>query len=91
MRSAGIVPKSTVGKMSTPRRAIETFSARPGSSLLLAVLVLAIAGLFVGGLIPKSQKYIAGHEWYMAALCVAGAAFLTYCAVLGIRRGRNEP
>ncbi len=81
----------TARRMATARRAIEAFSARPWASLLLAVLVLAIGALFVSGLLPKSQKYMAGHEWYMAALCFAGAAFFTYCAVLGIRQRRDNP
>jgi len=77
--------------MSTARRAIGTFSARPWASLLLAVVVLVIGALFVSGLLPKSQKYVAGHEWYMAALCFAGAAFFIYCAVLGIRQRHEKP
>jgi len=76
--------------MAMARRAIETFSVRPWASLFLAVLVLAIGALFVSGLLPKSQKYMAGHECYMAGLCVAGAAFFTYCAVLGIRQRHNK-
>jgi len=77
--------------MASARRAIEAFSARPWASLLLAVLMLAIGALFVSGLLPKSQKYIADHEWYMGALCLAGAAFFAYCAVLGIRQRHNMP
>lgn len=76
------------------RRAVETFSARPWASILLAVLLLAIGALFVSGFLPKSRKYFPGHEWYMAALCLVGAAFFTYSAVLGIRqrnvRQRND-
>jgi uncharacterized membrane protein YdfJ with MMPL/SSD domain len=77
--------------MAKARRAIEAFSARPWASLLLAVLVLAIGALFLSGLLPKSQKYISGDEWYMAALCFAGAAFFIYCAVLGIRQRHDKP
>jgi hypothetical protein len=77
--------------MATARRAIETFSARPWGSLLLAVLVLAIGALFVSGLLPKSQKYLVDHEWYMGALCFAGATFFAYCAVLGIRQRHYKP
>ena len=76
--------------MSTPRRAVETFSARPWTSLLLAVLALMIGGVFLSGLLPTSQKYVAGHEWCMAKLCVLGAAFFAYCAVLGIRQRRDK-
>ncbi|MEP6591574.1 MAG: hypothetical protein ABJC19_10365 [Gemmatimonadota bacterium] len=76
--------------MSAPRLAVETFSARPRSSLLLAILVLVIGGVFAFGRLPVSQKYITGHEWHMAALCVVLAAFFTYCAVLGIRQRRHQ-
>ncbi len=76
--------------MSAPRSAIETFSARTGASLLLAALALVIGGVFASGLLPNSQKYIPGHEWYMVAVCSVGAAFFTYCAVLRIRRRREK-
>jgi Na+/melibiose symporter-like transporter len=72
--------------MNQARRAIDEFCARPWASLCLAVLVLAIGALFVSGLLPKSQKYVAGHEWYMGAVCFAGAAFFTYCCLRGIRQ-----
>ena len=75
---------------STPRRAVESFSTRPWASLLLAVLALVTGGVFLSGLLPTSQKYVAGHEWYMATLCVFGAAFFAYCAVLGIRQRRDK-
>ena len=77
--------------MSTSRRTIEAFSARPTSSLVLAIVMLVIGGVFISGLLPTSQKYIAGHDWYMAALCGAGAVFFIYCAVLGIRQRRDRP
>jgi len=77
--------------MKKAQRTIDAFSARPWASLFLAVLVLAIGALFVSGLLPRSQKYVSGHETYMGVLCFAGAAFFTYCCIRGILQRRDEP
>ncbi len=69
---------------------VYVFSSQPWRSLILALLSLLIALLFLSGLLPPAQKYLPGHEWFMAIMCSGLALFLVICAVIGFRKRGNR-
>ena len=69
---------------------VNALSSQPWGSLVLAVLTLLAGGLFASGWLPPAKKYLPGHDWVMAAVCVLLALLFTYCAVVGFRKRSNE-
>lgn len=63
------------------------FTARPLSSLVLALLLVLLGVVAVSGLVPASgnRTYFSGHEWLLAAVCWLMSAFFTFCAIKGWR------
>lgn len=66
---------------------LDLFSARPLSSLVLALLLVLLGVVAVSRLVPASdsRRYFAGHEWLLATVCWLMAAFFTFCAIKGWR------
>ena len=74
-------------------RAVERFSKHPWACLVLATLLVVIGVLFPSGWVPTSpnRPYFPGHEWVMAALCLASGAFFAYCAIAGLGKRSAGP
>ena len=50
---------------------LDLFTARPLSSLVLALLLVLLGVVAVSGLVPASdsRRYFAGHKWLLATVC----------------------
>ena len=68
---------------------VNALSSQPWGSLVLAVLALLAGVVFASGWLPPAKKYMSGHEWVMAAMCVLLALFFIYCAAVGFRKRSN--
>jgi hypothetical protein len=71
---------------------LNLFTARPLSSLVLALLMVLLGVVAVSGIIPASgsRRYFAGHEWLLAAVCWLIAALFTFSAIKGWRLSERK-
>ncbi len=71
---------------------IKLFSAQPLACVFMAVLFVLMGVALPAGWIPPSsvRRYLPGHEWVMAALCIAAASFFVYCLLVGVRARKKE-
>jgi hypothetical protein len=73
-------------------RSVALFASRPLSSAVLALLLVLLGLVIVSGLVPASpnRKYFPGHDWLLASVCWAVAAFFGYCAAKGRHLKRRK-